>query len=165
MKGNRTMLRPVVTGFVMLCLALLAGCGGAGHAKIRRMTPTGFATGRFSCWVTLDFRKLPPGVDARDVRVVFISSCMPQPKSFDWTFIAANAQVKKSKGVGREKAQHVSPTSNPPLNYPIDILFPLEARPTVQDSETDFLLNVELHWGGKSQDTDYASIRHFYRRQ
>jgi len=157
--------RPVLLSCVIVCLAWLTGCGGAGNAKISSMMPTGFATGRFSCWLTIDFKKIPPGINKRDVKVVFSSTCMPNPLTFDWSSIAAKAQVKKAKGKGREKATEVSPDSDPPLNYPFDVKFPLEAKQALMESETDFILNAELYWGGELQDSDYASIRHFYKRR
>jgi len=151
-------------GVVVLGL-LMAGCGSR-NATISDMMPTGLVSGKFGCWVTLEFKQIPEGIDARDVKVTFSSPCMPAPQSFDWAFIASHALVKKASGVGRERATKVSPNADPVLNYPIDLSFPLEAKDAVQDiSASDFILDVELDWGGQKQDTDYASIRHLYSRQ
>jgi hypothetical protein len=91
---------------------------------------------------------------------------MPGPKTFDWAYICANAHVKKASGIGRERTDKLKADADPLLNFPIDLIFPLDAKDTVNEpSASDFVLDVELDWGGRKQDSDYVSIRHLYSRQ
>jgi hypothetical protein len=166
-------MKAIVSFFkLLLTVVVIAGVyygfkamRGEGNAKITAMTPGGLTTGNFHCWVTLEFKKYPEGIDRRDVRVVFSSIALEQgTTSFDWNFIAENAAVPKKVGVGRERAQNTSPDSAPQLNYPIDINFPLVPKLRIQSEESPWL-KAELLWGGKKQDESTASVRFLYKRE
>src|SRR3990172_8348486 len=65
------------------------GPWGEGNAKMSSMAPGGILTGQYNCWLTLDFRKYPEGINPKDVRIVFSSVTLEKgTETFDWDFIA-----------------------------------------------------------------------------
>jgi len=157
--------------FIKLVILVVIGAGiwygfknmnGEGNAKIKMMIPGGLSTGNFNCWVTLEFKNYPQGIDLKDVKMVFSSiALVKETTTFDWKFIAENAAVPKQTGVGRVRAENTSPDKDPPLNYPIDINFPLDPKPIIESGESPWL-KAELMWGGKRQDESSASVRFLY---
>lgn len=143
---------------------IVKSINGEGNAKIHNMVPAGLATGSFHCWITMEFKKYPADIDLKDVRIVFSSIALdPDNVTFDWKFIAENAQVPKKVGTGRVKAENTSPDKDPPLNYPFDVNFPLNPKMTITTDDSPWM-KAELFWGGKKQHQDDASVRFLYKR-
>ncbi len=144
---------------------LYRALNGEGYAKIREMA-FGGAGDYPKCWVTMEFKKIPPGVDPTDIKIVFTSKTLvSSPVTFDWNFIAANAQVGTGDWKPRVKAEGFSPGEPPKLNLPVDVYFPMTYQDKVNlGSNLEFLsVQAELYWGGKKQDTANATIEHFYK--
>ncbi|MBI4028337.1 MAG: hypothetical protein HY360_25355 [Verrucomicrobia bacterium] len=160
---------------VVVCAALVWGGRqayktfiGEGNAKLPNMAVGGLVGGNPRCWLTFDFRRIPEGIDPREVRVVFSSDALvTNPKTFEWGFIAGNAQVPKSSGVGRVPAEGISAGQTPKLNYPFDVSFPLDLKPRLQAGGPlpAIWLEAQLFWGGRKQDTARTSLGHLYEAE
>jgi hypothetical protein len=159
---------------ITLCLMLLAlslsSCNvidivtGQG-AKISNMTPGGdIGGGGMNCWLTLEFKGLPEGADARDVRVRFESAALEQPAEFNWAFIASNDKISAGDtfGSGYHNNSETTPGTDPPLGQPIKARFPLKARSEITDAPSPLYLKAELYWGGKKRDSAKRTIEHVY---
>lgn len=159
---------------VTLCLALLAlslgGCNvidivtGQG-AEIAEMTPGGdIATGGLDCWLTLEFKGLPAGADARDVRVRFESVALEEPAEFDWAFIASRDKISAGDAFGSGYHDNSATTAktDPPLGQRIKARFPLKARYKIENAPSPLYLRAELYWGGKKRDSAKRTIDHVY---
>jgi hypothetical protein len=159
---------------VALCLALLAlsvgGCNvidivtGQG-ARIANMTPGGnIRSGGMDCWLTLEFKGLPEGMDARDVRVRFESVALEEPAEFDWAFIASHDKISAGDafGSGYHNNSETTPNTDPPLGQPIKARFPLRALSKIENAPSPLYLKAELYWGGKKRDSSKRTIEHVY---
>ena len=60
-----------------------------GDVAITEMVPGQSIGGdSLDCWLTLDFKRLPAGINPTDVRVRFESVALTRPTEFDWNYIA-----------------------------------------------------------------------------
>ena len=55
-------------------------------------------------------------------------------------------------------------SSDPPLETPIKVRFPLNTRQTIENAPSPLALEAELWWGGAKQDTIKRTIDHVYSR-
>jgi hypothetical protein len=137
------------------------------HAELSEMVPGGnINTGDLECWLTLEFKRYPEGVDLRDVRVRFESIALQEPQEFEWPFIAKHDQLPRGTkfGSGYSKNDRTTPGENPPLDDPFKVRFPLRAKTRIENAPSNIWLNAELYWGGKKQDSVRRSIEHVYSR-
>lgn len=151
-------------------LALASAALACGDAQLSDMVPGGnIMTGQLECWLTLEFERLPDGIDPRDVKVRFVSDALEAPAEFDWRFIASHdLAVKENAAFGsRFQAKETShPDGPPPLKDPLRVKFPLEAKRRVRTGFGSTLwLHAELYWGGEKQDSVKRSIEHMYQRE
>jgi hypothetical protein len=156
------------------CLTLLALPLGScnvidivtGHgAEITNMTPGGdISSGGMDCWLTLEFKGLPEGADARDVRVRFESVALEDPAEFDWAFIASRDKISAGDafGSGYHNNDETTANTDPPLGQPIKARFPLKARAEIANAPSPLYLKAELYWGGKKRDSAKRTIEHVY---
>ncbi len=75
------------------------------------------ASGELGCWLEIEFKSLPSGVDPTDVRVRFESIALVEPADFDWSFISQHDVVTNGGrfGSGYRDNEQTSPASAPPL--------------------------------------------------
>jgi hypothetical protein len=164
-------LQSRTAAFCLTLLALsLSGCNVidivTGHgAEITNMTPGGdISGGGMDCWLTLEFKGLPEGADARDVRVRFESVALEEPAEFDWAFIASHDKISAGDAFGSGYHNNSETTANtdPPLGQPIKARFPLKARTEIANAPSPLYLEAELYWGGKKRDSAKRTIGHVY---
>ena len=135
---------------------------GGGGAKITRMTPAGM-TGDARCWIDLEFKNPPKGINPMDVRVTFAGPLLPGGSiEYGWNYIGSNAQRPKKAGIGWDKATDVSALAAPPLNARFSVNFPV---PIVNETRTDadFDIVATLYWGGAKQSSRIGCFRYQYR--
>ena len=159
-------------GAVALGCLLLPGCNlidvALGRdAKIEKMIPGGnVATGQLDCWLTLNFARLPSGIDAKDVRVRFESIALVESAEYDWAYIANHDFVVGGAGAafgsGHVRAEHTTPDQPPELNKPTKVRFPLKARDTIENAPDKIYLHATLYWGGKKQHSSKRMLEHVY---
>lgn len=158
--------RPALFGGLALACAALA----CGDASLSDMVPGGnIATGELECWLTVEFEQLPEGIDPKDVKIRFVSDALAAPTEFDWRFIAQNdLEVKGNAafGGGFRARDETGPGGPPPLNEPLRVKFPLQAKRRIRMNFGSTLwLHAELYWGGVKQDSAKRSIGHMYQRE
>jgi hypothetical protein len=151
-------------------LALACTAVACGDAELSDMVPGGhIVTGELECWLTLEFKRLPEGIDPKDVKIRFVSEALETPAEFGWPFIARNDyELRKNVSFGPAMRRKFSTTAAgpPPLNEPLRVKFPLEAKRRVQMGFASTLwLHAELWWGGEKQDSVKRSIGHMYQRE
>ncbi len=154
----------------VLCLALCAGCGILGigaDAKLSEMFPgMSERMDKLECWLTIEFKDYPEGVDLQDVQVVFSSKVLKTEDRFDWAYIAQHDVVSRGFAKGFDPNELTSPSADPPLNVPIKVKYSLRARERIDLELTESLeLQVELFWGGKKQGQLTRSVDHTYTRK
>jgi hypothetical protein len=160
----RRRLRLVPAASLLLQLA----CNPFAAANVTEMTPGGnVGSGALDCWLTLEFARLPAGSDARDVRVRFHSLALERPAEFGWDYIAANDVIANGAGFGSgyRPDAGTTPDSPPPLDRPIRVRFPLDARRVIESAPDTLWLEVELSWGGRRVAGAKRTIEHVYRRE
>lgn len=167
----RSSVSPLVSGALLLGLCAAPGCNMVqaifADAKIDKMVPGGnVATGGLDCWLTLEFQSYPKGVDPKDVEVRFRSEALVRPATFGWAYIAERDVVSKGAkfGSGHASLESTTPDAPPPLDEPIKVRFPLQAKHRLETSGAIWLY-AELWWGGKKQDTVRRTIDHVYRAE
>lgn len=134
---------------------------GGGSAKISGMTPSGM-TSDARCWVDLEFKAPPQGINLLDVKVVFSGPLLVRGSvEYGWGFIGANAQRPRKAGTGWEKAMDISPYAAPPLNTSFSVNFPVPVKNETL-SDADFLVTATLYWGGIKQSSRDGSFRYQY---
>lgn len=145
-----------------LSCGLLGGC----DAGLSGMVPgTSDRMDKLECWLTIEFKKYPEGINRRDVRVAFSSIALFRDQSFDWPFIAANDRIAQGMGKGYRPNEETRPDLDPPLKTKIKVNYPLRARPTIDLEATDTItLHADLYWGGKKMDSISKPIEHTYYR-
>ena len=158
--------RILILCLIMLTLLSAAGCSLlGGHAKLSEMMPgMSGQMDKLECWLTIEFKKYPDGINLRDVMVVFSSIALFADQSFDWQYIAANDQIAQGLGKGYRPNEESLPDQDPPLKIKIKVNYPLRARPRLEDLDETITLTAELFWGGKSQGSLSRTIEHVYER-
>jgi hypothetical protein len=124
------------------------------------------ATGKFDCWLTLEFDRLPKGIDPKDVEVRFTSIALVRESSFDWSYIASHDVLSSGTkfGSGYHEATATQPNLDPPLGEVVKVRFPLRAKEMIESAPSPLWLHAELYWGGKKQDSTKDGIDHAYSR-
>jgi hypothetical protein len=157
--------RPLRRGVWLAAAAALLPLAACSDARLSEMVPgSNLAMSKLECWLTLEFSKLPEGIDPRDVKVVFSSQALLSDITFDWNYIASQDQVPQGFGRGFAPNEKTDPRRPPPLSQPIKVRFPLSAKPMVHHEGT-LWLEAKLFWGGKQQDSERRSIEHVYERK
>ncbi|MCP3954727.1 MAG: hypothetical protein GY697_21275 [Desulfobacterales bacterium] len=145
-------------------LLLWAGCSFLSPAELSEMIPgMSKQMDKLECWLTIEFKKYPDGIDPRDVRVEFTSMALEQTEVFDWDYIAAHDVISLGFMKGFKENPASSPEGKPPLNVPLKVNYPLHAKQhlNVPAGET-ILLTAELYWGGKRVASSDRTIEHVY---
>ena len=159
-----------VPTILMLCLmvpALLAtpGCGLFKQATLSQMMPgISEMMDKLECWLTIEFKKYPEGVNPKDVKVVFSSFALHNKQAFSWQYIAAHDQIAQGLGKGYKPNEASQPDQDPPLKTKIKVNYPLQAKMHLENIEGVIELKAELFWGGKKQDSITTTIEHVYDR-
>ncbi len=159
---------------ILLCCLLvmvlaIAGCdllGIGSSAKMSKMIP-GMSTrmDKLECWLTIEFKKYPEGIDPLDVEIIFSSIALVSDQIFQWEYIAKQDVVAKGLGKGYGPNENTVGDAAPPLKEKIKVKYPLQAKPELELELTDTIwLTVELYWGGKKQGQMQKSIEHVYHR-
>lgn len=159
-------LRTLIFCLIILTLFSAPGCGLlGGDAKLSEMMPgMSDMMDKLECWLTIEFKKYPDGINLRDVKVVFSSIALFADESFNWQYIAANDQIAQGLGKGYRPNEESQPDQDPPLKIKIKVNYPLRARPRLEDLDEAIVLKAELFWGGKSQGSLSRTIEHVYER-
>lgn len=161
---KRAMRRVLTT---LVCCTAIAGCTYFSPASISDMIP-GMSRDmeKLECWLTMEFRKVPSGIDPRDVKVKFRSFALEQEEAFDWDYIAAHDVIPKGDMQGNRDNPETQPDRDPPTKVPIKVNFPLKAKPRIEIPEGKLIeVDAELYWGGKLIDKEKKTIEHVYQRQ
>ncbi len=151
-----------------LCLLICLVAVGCGNAKIEKMVGGGnIASGHLECWLDLNFKKLPSGIDPRDVKVLFSGAAVAREVEYDWEYIAEHDVVQRGTkfGSGYRPNTETTPDSDPPLNMTIRVKFPLEAQQVVEQFSSKIWIKAELYWGGKKQDSDKEDVQRLYQSE
>lgn len=118
---------------------------------------------KLECWLTIEFKKYPKNIDLKDVEVRFSSIALQQDEVFDWAYIAAHDVISLGFMKGFKENTESSPEREPPLNVPVKVNYPLQAKPRLELSAGEtILLTAELFWGGKKLDSSERTIEHVY---
>ncbi|MBW2712937.1 MAG: hypothetical protein JRC77_04225, partial [Deltaproteobacteria bacterium] len=152
------------TLLLLVCLAAV----GCGNAKIEKMVGGGnVMSGQLECWLDLNFKSIPSGIDPRDVKVRFSGAALAREMEFDWTFIADHDVVKLGTkfGSGYKSNPASTPDSDPPLNTPMRVKFPLIANQVVDQLWPQIWVKAELYWGGKKQDSAKVDVQRLYKSE
>ena len=163
-------LASVVTG---LALGVGPGCNKIDlsmgrHASLSRMAAGGSPnSGEIECWLTLEFKHYPDGVELRDVKVRFQSIALADPAEFDWSFIAANDKLAEAGTLAPNlaEAEVTDKSRPPPLGQPTMVRFPLRAKEVIEDAPATLYLEAELYWGGVKQHAIRRPIEHMYSHE
>ena len=132
-------------------------------ARLRGLEASGSPeTPDSAVWVTIDFRHYPPRGDPRDVRLLVSSRALEHAATFDWRWIAANAQEMAPNGMNRRRAP--LPATEPPPLRAIDVRMPLPFRPRVDGVRRGegLPVTVELYWAGTFQGETRGSANSLY---
>jgi hypothetical protein len=141
------------------------GCSLFSDATISEMVPgMSDMMDKLECWVTIEFKRYPEGINLRDVKVVFSSIALFSDETFDWPYIAAHDQIAQGFGKGYKPNEVSDPAKAPPLKTKIKVNYPLNARPRLENLEQLIRLKAELFWGGESQGSLTKTIEHVYER-
>ena len=157
-------LASIVSGAVA-CNVIDAALGR--HAHLSNMVPgQGINGGDLQCWLTMEFDRLPEGIDHRDVVVRFHSVALEHPVEFDWDYIAPRDFVvpegSQAFGSGHRANTASTPSSAPPVGMPMKAKFILPAKPVIENAPDTIYLYAELYWGGDKMDTAQRTIEHVY---
>lgn len=139
------------------------------HAHLSNMVPgQGLNGGDLQCWLTLEFDRIPEGIDSRDVVVRFTSVALEHPVEFDWDYIASRDLVvpdgNQAFGSGHRRNDETSPGQAPPVGA-LKVKFMLPAKERIENAPSTLFLRAELIWNGSSQDTVERTIEHVYASQ
>ncbi len=159
-------LSVVLSLFVLLLLAA-AGCSYFKSAVISEMVPGANPTrDKLECWLTIEFKKLPSGINPRDVKVRFTSIALDEPAEFDWDYIASHDVIAQGMMKGYKDNPDSQPGSDPPLGIPLKVNYPFKAKEVIELKQGEVIkLKAELYWGGKLVDSDETTIEHVYGRK
>ena len=154
--------------FTIVGLVLFwSGCSLFSSAELSEMVPgMSKQMDKLECWLTIEFKKYPEGIDLRDVRVKFTSMALEEPEEFDWDYIADQDVISLGFMKGYNPNPASSPDEDPPLNTPIKVKYPLRAKHyiNIPAGET-ILLKADLYWGGKKVASNDRMIEHVYHRE
>ncbi len=151
--------------FVLLLATPLFGCNPFAKAELSDMVPGGhIGSGELECWLTLEFKNIPSGIDPTDIVVRFVSEALERPAEFDWEFIAERDIIAAQKfGGGHQPNPATTPNSAPPLASPVRVKFPLYAKRRIEKQVgSQIWLRAELYWGGVKRDSTQRGIGHMY---
>ncbi|MBU8870191.1 MAG: hypothetical protein KOO60_04860 [Gemmatimonadales bacterium] len=159
--------RTILPWFLLpLLLPALTGCHlpGLGPASLSDMVPgMSKRMDKLECWVTIEFKKIPDGIDPKDVKLVFSSMALESDETFDWAYIAANDGIAQGMGKGYAPNEASDPNQPPPLKVKCKAKYPLRAKPRLDLALDQRLgLQVDLYWGGKKCDSMNQTIEHVY---
>jgi len=159
----------VVLGVLAMCLLGLPGCNMVeavfSDARLVDMVAgQHVASGELGCWLEIEFKSLPAGVDPTDVRVRFESIALVEPADFDWRYISQHDVVSKggSFGSGYRPNGRTSPDSAPPLGETVRVRFPLRARSKIDNAPSPIWLEAHLYWGDREQSSRKRTLDHVY---
>ena len=158
--------RILIFCLILLTLFSVSSCSLlSGHAKLSGMIPgMSDMMDKLECWLTIEFKKYPDGINLRDVKVVFSSIALFKDQSFDWQYIAAHDLIAQGLGKGHRLNEESQPDQDPPLKIKVKVKYPLRARPELENLDKAITLKAELFWGGKKQDSQSSTIEHVYTR-
>ena len=139
------------------------------HAHLQEMVPGQSVNGGdLHCWLTMEFDRLPEGIDHRDVVVRFESVALKRPVEFDWQYIASHdllvPQGNQAFGSGHRRNEASTPSEPPPIGTPFKIKFKLPAKTKVDKVSGALVLSAQLIWDGEEQDSLQRTIEHVYAR-
>ena len=122
------------------------------------------ASGELGCWLEIEFKSLPSGVDPTDVRVRFESIALVEPADFDWSFISQHDVVTNGGrfGSGYRDNEQTSPASAPPLGETVRVRFPLRALSVIENAPRPIWLEAHLYWGDREQSSRKRTLDHVY---
>jgi len=157
-------LMAVVSGAVA-CNMIDAVLGN--HAHLSNMVPgQSVHGGDLQCWLTLEFDRMPEGIDARDVVVRFTSPALRHPAEFDWKYISSHDMLvpEGSQAFGSGNRANTASTAStpPPIGMPIKVKFMLPAKETIENAPSTLWLRAEIIWGGSEMDSVDRTIEHVY---
>ncbi len=154
-----------IAGGLVACNVIDAALGR--HAHLSNMVPGQSVTGGdLQCWLTMEFDRLPEGIDHRDVVVRFTSVALERPVEFDWQYIASHDLIVpdggQAFGAGHQRFEASKPSQPPPVGQAFKVKFTLPAKQTIENAPDTLYLEAELVWGGQSQDSTQRTIEHVY---
>jgi hypothetical protein len=122
------------------------------------------ANGELGCWLEIEFKSLPAGVNPTDVRVRFESIALVEPADFDWHFISQHDVVSRGTGFGSGYSanERTRPGSPPPLGETVRVRFPLRAQNKIENAPRPIWLEAHLYWGDRKQSSRKRTLDHVY---
>jgi hypothetical protein len=157
----------MATAAVVALLLVAGGCSFFKSASITEMVPgMSKELDRLECWITIEFKKVPGGMNPRDVKVRFSSIALDKPAEFDWEYIAAHDVLPVGDMQGYKDNSDSQPDRDPPLGVPIRVNYALQAKERIYIPAGEAIkIRAELFWGGKLVDSEEGIIEHVYERQ